>query len=93
MIHCTYYVLTHSLTRSFFIHLRAYIALFVLYNMYRQCKLLEEGKPSSMTWKRLAALEQIGFPVTTRAGKHTATEQGAEGVLRGFTRGVRRDTI
>lgn len=32
----------------------------------RQCKLLGDGKPSSMTLKRLAALQRIGFSVTTR---------------------------
>lgn len=32
----------------------------------RQCKLLEDGKQSSMTPKRLEKLKQIGFPVKTK---------------------------
>lgn len=32
----------------------------------RQCKLLEDGKQSSMTQKRLEKLKQIGFPIKTK---------------------------
>jgi len=32
----------------------------------RQCKLLEDGKQSSMTQKRLEKLRQIGFPIKTK---------------------------
>eukprot|EP00536_Pseudo-nitzschia_multiseries_P004812 jgi/Psemu1/189062/e_gw1.84.86.1 len=35
----------------------------------RQCKLLEDGKSSSMTQKRFEKLQQIGFPVFTKKSK------------------------
>jgi len=35
----------------------------------RQCKLLEDGKQSSMTQKRFEKLQQIGFPVFTKKHK------------------------
>jgi len=37
----------------------------------RQCKLLEDGKQSSMTPKRLEKLKQIGFPVKTKPEDRT----------------------
>jgi len=39
----------------------------------RQCKLLEDGKQSSMTRKRLEKLKQIGFPVKTKKTGVTKT--------------------
>ncbi|VEU34724.1 unnamed protein product [Pseudo-nitzschia multistriata] len=38
-------------------------------NQRRQCKLVEDGKPSSMTKHRFEKLEQIGFPVVNKKRK------------------------